>query len=130
MLPAIAADLVVLLHFCFILFVVLGGFLVLQWPRVAWIHLPAAAWGAFIELSGFVICPLTPLEQALRLAGGGSDYAGGFIDHYIVPLIYPPGLTRETQIALGGVVLAINALAYGILIFQVRRGRRQRLSSR
>jgi hypothetical protein len=113
---AVTADLIVVLHFTFILFVVLGGLLVLRWPRLAWVHLPSVLWGTLIELSGLLICPLTPLEHLLRRAAGGVDYEGGFIDHYLVPLIYPPGLTREIQIVLGILVLVINAFAYGVLI--------------
>ena len=122
---AVIADLVVLLHLAFILFVVLGGLLVLRWPRLAWLHLPAVLWGTLIELSGRFTCPLTPLEHFLRRAAGSVGYEGGFIDHYLVPLIYPPGLTREIQIALGMLVLAVNAFAYAALI----RRRRQSTSN-
>lgn len=125
MLPTLVADLVILLHLGFILFVVLGGLLVLRWPRLAWLHLPAVAWGAIIELSGQVICPLTPLENDMRQAAGGAGYAGGFIDHYLVPLIYPPGLTRGIQVALGISVVALNALAYAALVARCRRARRR-----
>lgn len=122
MLARVAADLVVLLHFGFIMFVLAGGLLVLRHPRLAWLHLPAVAWGAGIELSGG-ICPLTPLENALRRAAGEAGYAGGFIEHYLLPLIYPAGLTREVQIALGLFVLLANVLVYGIAA--LRRGRRR-----
>lgn len=125
MLPALAADLVVLLHLAFILFVSLGVVLVLRWPGLAWLHLPAAVWGVFIELSGGVLCPLTPLEKALRGAAGEAGYQGGFIDHYLIPLIYPPGLTRGMQLGLGLAVLAVNLLGYGILIARRRRARQQ-----
>jgi hypothetical protein len=84
----IAADLVVLAHLGFILFVILGGLLVLRWPRMAWIHLPAVIWGALIEFAGW-ICPLTPLENWLREASGTAGYQGGFIEHYLVPIVYP-----------------------------------------
>ncbi|MEA3277371.1 MAG: DUF2784 domain-containing protein [Pseudomonadota bacterium] len=120
MLPALAADLLVLLHLAFILFVALGGLLVLRWARLAWVHLPAASWGAAIELTGW-ICPLTPLENHLRRMAGSNGYSGGFIEHYIVPLVYPPGLTRSIQISLGIAVLAVNALAYAALIYRLRR---------
>jgi len=120
---AVIADLVVLLHVAFILFVVLGGLLVLRWPRLAWLHLPAVLWGALIELSGRMICPLTPLEQSLRHAAGSVGYEGGFIAHYLVPLIYPPGLTREIQILLGILVLVLNSLLYTILILRRRHVR-------
>jgi hypothetical protein len=121
---ALAADALVLAHLVFILFVVLGGLLVLRWPRIAWLHLPAAFWGALIELTGSIICPLTPWENTLRQAAGDAGYSSGFIDHYVVPLVYPPGLTRNTQVWLGLAVLAVNALAYGILLARSRRPRR------
>ena len=111
------ADLVVLIHLAFILFVVFGGLIVLQWPRIAWLHLPCAAWGALIEFAGW-ICPLTPLEQKLRIAAGENGYTGSFIDHYIVPIVYPADLTRSDQIWLGLVVIAINALAYSLLFWR------------
>ncbi len=123
MLSRVAADVVVVLHLAFILFVVAGGLLVLRWPRVAWLHLPAAVWGALIELAGWV-CPLTPLEQRLRLAAGQEGYTGGFIENYLIPVIYPAGLTRTVQIVLGLVVVAINVGVYGPLT--ARRVRRAR----
>jgi hypothetical protein len=117
---ALAADLLVVLHLCFILFVVVGGLLVLRWPRLVWAHLPAAVWGVLIELGGW-ICPLTPLENLLRRSAGEAGYAGGFIEHYILPLVYPPGLTRSIQVGLGIAVLTLNALAYGLLVIRLRR---------
>lgn len=105
------ADVVLLLHFAFVLFVVLGGLLVLKYPRLAWVHLPVALWGIIIEWIGFV-CPLTPLENALRRQAGSGGYRGGFIEHYITAVLYPGGLTRPVQIALGAIVFAINALIY------------------
>ena len=105
------ADGVVLFHFGFVLFVVLGGFLALRWPAVRWVHLPAAAWGAWIELSGG-ICPLTPLEQALRRRAGEPVYAGDFVGQYILPVLYPLGLTRQIQIVLGAVVVGVNLAVY------------------
>jgi len=116
------ADGVLLLHLGFLLFVVLGGFLPLRWPRMAWLHIPTVFWGAWIEFSG-AICPLTPLENRLRRAGGEAGYAGGFIDQYLMPLLYPPGLTRTHQIVLGCGVLILNAAAYA-LVFRRRRSRR------
>lgn len=107
----LVADLVVLLHFAFIAFAVAGGLLVLRWRRVAWIHLPAATWAATVALAGW-ICPLTPLENALRRAAGEAGYSGGFIEHYVVPLVYPAGLTRELQLVLGLGVLALNLAIY------------------
>jgi hypothetical protein len=119
MLAALAADGVVVLHFAFILFVVAGGLLVLRWPRLAWLHLPVVAWGAGVEFVGW-ICPLTPLENRLRRAAGEAGYAQGFIEHYLLPLIYPAGLAREIQIALGLFVLGVNALGYGYLWWRWR----------
>lgn len=111
MLHRALADAVLVLHLAFILFAVLGGLLVLRHPRLAWLHLPAVAWGVMIEFAGW-ICPLTPLENRLRIQGGEEGFGGGFINHYLVPLIYPDGLTRELQWLLGGLVLAINAAIY------------------
>jgi hypothetical protein len=105
------ADLLLVIHAAFVLFVVAGGLLVLRWPRLAWLHLPAAAWGAAIELAGF-ICPLTPIEKAWRRAAGGSAYAGGFIEHYVTAALYPSGLTRPIQIGLGVMVLGVNGWVY------------------
>jgi Protein of Unknown function (DUF2784) len=105
------ADLLLILHAAFILFVVAGGFLVLRWPKLAWVHLPAALWGALIEFTGF-ICPLTPVEKAWRRAAGGEAYEGGFIEHYVTAALYPSGLTRLTQILLGLVVLGVNGWVY------------------
>lgn len=109
----VLADLLVLLHLGFVVFVVVGGFLVWRWPRLAWVHLPAAAWGVWIDLSAG-ICPLTPLENRLRAAGGEAGYATSFVEHYVMPLLYPVGLTPAAQAWLGIGVLAVNALAYGV----------------
>ena len=114
------ADLVLVVHLLFVLFVVLGGLLVLRWPALAWLHIPAAVWGVLIEYTGW-ICPLTPLENSLRVRGGDAGYTGGFIQHYIQPLLYPSGLTRGTQIVLGSLVLLLNLSAYGILLMMVKR---------
>jgi hypothetical protein len=111
------ADIVVLVHFAFVLFVVFGGLLVLRWGWLAFVHLPAAAWGVFIEWSGW-ICPLTPLEQRLRQAAGEASYAESFTEHYILPLLYPVGLTRPTQVALGAAVLVLNAAIYGLALYR------------
>lgn len=105
------ADLVVLLHALFILFVVGGGFLVLRWPRLAWLHLPAALWGGVVELSGG-LCPLTDLELYWRHRGGADGYSGSFIEHYLEPLIYPAGLTVQLQIFMGLGVLLFNGAIY------------------
>ena len=107
------ADLTLIIHLAFILFVILGGLLALRWPRLAWVHIPVALYGATIEFVGF-ICPLTPLEIWLRRRGGEAGYEGGFIEHYITAAIYPTGLTREIQLVLGGLVLAINIAVYTI----------------
>lgn len=115
------ADLVVLLHAGFVLFVVLGGLCVLRWPRAAWFHLPAALWGAGIELLG-AICPLTPLENDLRRLGGEAGYTGGFVEHYVLPVLYPDGLTRGDQLALGIFVAVLNIVVYTI-IFNKRADR-------
>jgi hypothetical protein len=113
------ADVVLLLHLSFVLFVVLGGLLLLRWRWLMWLHLPAAAWGAIIEFAGWR-CPLTPLEQALRRMGGEAGYAGGFIDHYIASLVYPEGLNRAAQIVLGLAVIAINAIVYWRIFTRAR----------
>jgi hypothetical protein len=118
----VIAELIVAVHFAFVLFVVLGGLLALRWPRVAWIHLPAAIWGASVEFTGW-ICPLTPLENRLRRASGEAGYQGDFIAHYILPVLYPNGLTRTDQLVLGGVALAINIAIYAFVIARHRRYR-------
>ena len=115
-----AADLVLVVHLAFVLFVVLGGLLALRWRRVAWVHVPVALYGATIEFLGFV-CPLTPLEVWLRRRGGEAGYEGGFIEHYIVAVLYPSGLTREIQIVLGMAVLVLNGIVY--LVWWRRRRR-------
>lgn len=115
MLFRLAADAVLLLHLGFIVFVLLGGLLALRWRRVPLLHLPAAAWGVYIELSGG-LCPLTPLENRLRALAGQAGFEGGFIEHYLLPLIYPAGLTRDTQFVLAGVVVIVNLLAYGFVL--------------
>lgn len=106
------ADLVVVAHFAFVLFAVFGGLAVLRWPRFAWLHAPAWLWGAAIEWSGG-ICPLTHVESWLRRRGGEAGYASDFVAHWVVPLLFPAGLTREIQIALGCGVLALNLAIYG-----------------
>ena len=112
---ALLADLVVAVHFTFVIFVVLGGLLVLRWPRLAYVHLPAAAWGVLIELTGWV-CPLTPLEQSLRLKAGEQGYSGSFIEHYVLPLMYPSALTRTIQVGIGVILMAVNLCIYGYLL--------------
>lgn len=119
----VLADVVLAAHFLFVLFVVLGGLLVLRWPRLAWVHLPAAAWGAAIEFFGW-ICPLTPLENDLRARAGQAGYEGDFVARYLMPVLYPDGLTRDAQFVLAGCVLVLNLAIYaGVL------GRRRRMRS-
>jgi hypothetical protein len=114
------ADLVVVLHFAFVVFVIFGGLLVLRWPKLAYVHLPVATYGALIELVGW-ICPLTPLEKRLREQAGLEGYEGGFVEHYILPVLYPSGLNRGVQLVMGGLVIGINLVIYGIIIRRRRR---------
>ena len=123
------ADLVVGVHALFVCFVVAGGLLVLRWPWVAAAHLPAAVWGALIELRGGV-CPLTPLENSLRASAGQAGYQGGFIEHYLMPVLYPEGLTRGVQLALGALVIAVNLGIYGVVLWRRYPGRAAKPSSR
>jgi hypothetical protein len=113
------ADAVLILHLVFIIFVVLGGWLVAWRPKLVWLHLPVVAWGIWIEFSGS-ICPLTPLENWLRDRGGETGYSGGFIEHYLTSFIYPHGLTRGMQFVLGAFVIAVNLAAYGFLWYRRR----------
>jgi hypothetical protein len=123
MLYRVAADGVLVLHFAFVLFALLGGLVVLRVPGFAWLHLPAVAWGAFVEFSGR-ICPLTPLEVALRQAAGDAGYAGDFLEHYVVAILYPDGLTRGVQILFGAAVLLVNVAIYAAVLRRsyLRRG--------
>ena len=114
------ADATVVVHLLFVLFVVFGGLLVLWRPRMAWLHLPAVAWGAWVEFAGW-ICPLTPLENWLRARAGEAISTSSFVDRYLMPTLYPASLTREVQLVLGGFVVALNALVY----FAVHRRIRQ-----
>ena len=114
------ADFVVIIHVAFVLFVVLGGFLLRRWPQLVYAHVPAAIWGVLIEFAGWV-CPLTPLENSLRVRGGQARYEGDFIEHYIIPVLYPHGIQRSTQLVLGMLALAINAVAYALYIRQRRK---------
>ncbi len=122
MISSLLADAVLLLHFVFVSFVIAGGLLVLWWPKLAWLHLPAAAWGALVELAGW-ICPLTPLENEFRARAGRFGYSGGFVEHYLTPLIYPSALTSKTQLLLGIGVIAVNSALYGVLLVRARRRR-------
>lgn len=114
------ADVLLVVHLLFILFVVFGGVLALRWPRAAWLHLPLAAWGAYTALAG-VICPLTPWENALRRAAGAEGYAGGFIEHYLMPVVYPPEMSRPVHIGLGAAALLWNLAVYAWVIRRRRR---------
>ena len=120
MLALLAADVILLMHVAFILFVVFGALLVLRWPKIKWVHLMALGWGALIEFTGW-ICPLTPLENMLRRSAGELGYSEGFVEHYVLALIYPAALTRQLQIALGVGVLVLNSLVYGIYHFRGHR---------
>lgn len=128
MIARLAADVLVAAHFAFIGFAFCGGLLALKWRRAAAFHLPCAAWGALVEFNGWM-CPLTGLEQRLREAAGEAGYAGGFVDHYITPVVYPEGLTRSMQLGLGALVLAVNLAVYA-RVLAGRLGRKRGESSR
>jgi hypothetical protein len=117
------ADAVVVVHFAFAAFVVVGGFLAWRWRRVAYVHLPALAWGCWVEIS-HSICPLTPLENHLRELGGEAGYSGSFLAHYLTRVLYPPGLTWNIQWLLAGLLLGLNVIAYGGLWLRYRARRR------
>lgn len=121
MMTSVLADLVTVIHLCFVGFVVLGGALVLRRPWVAWLHVPAFAWGALISFAGWV-CPLTPLENHLRRAAGEAGIGSSFVEHYLLPILYPGALTREIQVVLGVGVLLVNAGLYGVLLWRRRQG--------
>jgi len=116
------ATLVVVGHALFVAFVLFGGFLVLRWPRVAWVHIPCAVWGMLIEYANW-ICPLTPLEDSLRQRAADGGYSGGFLQHYVLKILYPNGLTREVQIVLGTIVLVLTCAVYAVAIARWRRTR-------
>ena len=121
------ADFVLVLHAGFVAFVMLGALLVLRWPRLAWVHVPVALWGAGIEFLGG-ICPLTPLENHWRRLAGELGYQGGFVEHYVVSVLYPDGLTRGVQLALGSLVLLVNGAIYARVLWRVRLDRVRRMS--
>lgn len=121
MLYSVLATAVVAFHLAFILFVVGGALLLKRWPRVAWCHVPAALWGVFVELTDRV-CPLTPLENWFRVRAGAAGYTESFLEHHLVAVVYPSGLTRGPQIAFGLFALAVNVVLYGVLIWKRRRG--------
>jgi len=118
MLASAAADAVVAFHFGFILFALAGAALLFVWPRLVWLHLPALAWGGFVEFTGH-ICPLTALEDRLRNIAGQAGYSAGFIDHYLAPVIYPAGLTHSTQLTFGAILIGTNVMLY--LLWALRR---------
>lgn len=120
----IAANIIVVLHLLFVVFVVAGGFLVFKWRWILFLHIPAAVWGTLIEFQGWG-CPLTPLEKYLRQAGGGTGYAGGFINHYIGPILYPAGLSSQMQTALGILLIVINVAIYGWLIARQAKSKKK-----
>ena len=126
MLNRIAADLTLVLHLGFIVFVVVGAVGALRWPKLAWLHVPAAAWGVWIEISGGV-CPLTTLENRFRLRAGGEGYATSFVEHYLLPVIYPGGLTPPVQLLLAAAVVMINVSLYSYVL---RRARKTRINAR
>jgi len=118
--PRLLADALVVIHLGFIAFVVGGSLLLWIWPRIAWVHLPAAIWGALIEFGGW-ICPLTPMENHFRRAAGQAGYPEGFVEHYIIPVVYPAGLTARVQVTLGVLVIVLNLIGYGVYLRRRRR---------
>jgi hypothetical protein len=122
MLNHILSDLVILTHFSFVLFVIIGGFLVIRWKRIAWLHIPAFLWAGLVEIAGFQ-CPLTPLESWLAERSGAGAYRTGFVEHHIIPILYPASLTRDLQVALGFFVLLVNLGIYGVLFRRTHRHR-------
>ena len=114
------ADLVVVAHFLFIVYVVFGGLIALRWTKAMWIHLPAMTWGAATEFFG-IVCPLTYLENHLRSLGATATYGSSFIERYLVPVVYPTSLTRELQVVLGAALLLINATIYAYLWWRLRK---------
>lgn len=129
MLYRVLADIVLVLHLAFVLFVVLGGLLVWRRPWVAWLHVPAAVWGALIMFAGW-ICPLTPLENRLRRLGGEAGYEGGFVEEYVLAILYPSGLTRTHQVVLGALVLVLNLAVYAYVVQRQKRARAEEARSR
>jgi hypothetical protein len=119
MMYRILAELVLVIHFCFVLFVVLGGLLVLRWPSVLWLHLPAFVWGILVQCF-FWACPLTPLENWFRRLGGDAGYTGGFVEHYISLILYA-NVSREFQMSLGILLISVNILIYSLVIIRWRR---------
>jgi hypothetical protein len=127
MIYRILAELVLVIHFCFVLFVVLGGLLVLRWPSVLWLHLPAFIWGILVQCF-FWACPLTPLENWFRHLGGQSGYTGGFVEHYISAMLYA-NVSREFQALLGLLLIGLNILVYSLVFIRRRRRIREESGS-
>ncbi len=125
MLYRLLANTVVIIHVGFVAFVVLGGFFAWRWQRIAWLHIPTALYGVTIEFVGWV-CPLTPLENHFRRLAGQSGYTGGFVEHYIIPVLYPTDLTVSLRVILGTLVLFVNALAYGVYFWRIANSRPSR----
>ena len=123
MFERVAADVVLVIHLAFVVFVVAGALLVIRFPKLAWLHVPAAVWGIFVELTGR-ICPLTTLENHLLRQAGLEGYSGSFLQQYIMPVLYPPGLTRDIQYLLAAIVAVINLVAYGWIVYRAIRVRR------
>jgi len=121
MTASLAADALVVLHGCFVVFVALGGLLLIKWPRLVWLHLPAVVWGTLVELCGWV-CPLTPWESHLRAVGGGTAVDGSCIEYYLTPLLYPSWLSRRVQIGLGLAVVVVNLTVYAAVWHRLWRG--------
>lgn len=119
------ADSVLILHLLFIAFVIFGGLLTFRFHRIALVHIPAACWGAYIELTGG-LCPLTAIEVGFRRTAGDAGYSGSFIEHYLLPIIYPSGLTKDIQFGLAGLVILINVAIYGRLVYQLQNSRRHK----
>ena len=117
MIYRILADSVMVVHFIFIVYAVFGGLLALKWKWTVFLHIPVALWGVLVEMFGW-ICPLTPLENEFRQAAGLAGYTGGFIDHYLLPVVYPPNLTRQIQLMLGAALLLFNIAVYSLVIFR------------
>ena len=120
MIYSFLADLLVVFHLVFILYVIAGALLIFKWPKTLWLHLPACFWGVTVEFTGWS-CPLTPWEIQLRRLAGEEGYTGSFIEQYLIPIIYPIGLTREVQMVLGGTVLIVNLSLYTLILIKEKK---------
>ena len=120
MIYSFLADLLVVFHLVFILYVIAGALLIVKWPKTLWLHLPSCFWGMTVEFTGW-FCPLTPWEIQLRMLAGEEGYTGSFIEHYLIPIIYSSGLTREVQMVLGGTVLILNLSLYTLILIKRRK---------